>query len=113
MSVKLLTVQHLEFLSLTGGCTGSSESTLVKMPHCWKSYVIINDLVFSECDCTFDGAVTCDAKTGRCLCLPGVTGPRCDTCLDRWVLIPNEGCRGNTDIVHSLSQIMDFFLDNH
>ena len=29
---------HLEFLSLKGGCTGSSESTLVKMPHCWKSH---------------------------------------------------------------------------
>ena len=38
-SVKLLTEQHLEFLSLKGGCTGSSESTLVKMPHCWKSHV--------------------------------------------------------------------------
>ena len=35
MSVKLLTEYHLEFLSLKGGCTGSSESTLVKMPHCW------------------------------------------------------------------------------
>ena len=39
MSVKLLTEQHLEFLSLKGGCTGSSESTLVKMPYCWKSRV--------------------------------------------------------------------------
>ena len=37
MSVKLLTERHLEFLSLKGGSTGSSESTLVKMPHCWKS----------------------------------------------------------------------------
>ena len=37
MSVKLLTEHHLECLSLKGGCTGSSESTLVKMPHCWKS----------------------------------------------------------------------------
>ena len=39
MSVKLLTEHHLEFLSLKGGCTGSSESTHVKMPHCWKSRV--------------------------------------------------------------------------
>ena len=31
MIVKLLTEHHLEFLSLTGGCGGSSESTLVKM----------------------------------------------------------------------------------
>ena len=39
MSVKLLTEHHLEFLSLKGGCSGSSESTLVKTPHCWKSHV--------------------------------------------------------------------------
>ena len=39
MNVKLLTEHHLEFLSLKGGCTGSSESTLVKIPHCWKSHV--------------------------------------------------------------------------
>ena len=34
MIVKLLTEHHLEFLSLTGGCRGSSKSTHVKMPHC-------------------------------------------------------------------------------
>ena len=39
MSVKLLTEHHLEFLRLNGGCTGSSESTLFKMPNCWKSRV--------------------------------------------------------------------------
>ena len=39
MIVKLLTERHLEFLSLTGGYTGWSESTLIKMPHCWKSSV--------------------------------------------------------------------------
>ena len=40
MSVKLMTEQHLEFLCLKGGCTGSSESTHVKMPHCWKSHAL-------------------------------------------------------------------------
>ena len=40
MIVKLLTEHHLEFLSLKGGCRGSSESTLVKMPHCWKSHAL-------------------------------------------------------------------------
>ena len=40
MIVKLLTEHHLEFLSLKGGCRGSSESTLVKMPHCWKSHFL-------------------------------------------------------------------------
>ena len=40
MIVKLLTEHHLEFLSLKGGCWGSSESTYVKMPHCWKSHAL-------------------------------------------------------------------------
>ena len=31
MIVKLLTEQHLEFLSLKGGCRGSYESALVKL----------------------------------------------------------------------------------
>ena len=39
MTVKLLIEQHLEFLSLTGGFTGSFESIRVKIPHCWKSHV--------------------------------------------------------------------------
>ena len=38
MIIKLLTEHHLAFLSLTGGRTGSSESTLVKMSNCWKSH---------------------------------------------------------------------------
>ena len=41
MTVELLTEHHLEFLSLKGGCTGLSESTYVKMPHCWKSHVMV------------------------------------------------------------------------
>ena len=40
MIVKLLTEHHLEFLSLKGGCTGLSESTHVKMPHCWKFHAL-------------------------------------------------------------------------
>ena len=40
MIVKLLTEHHLEFLSLAGDCRGSSESSHVKMPHCWKSHAM-------------------------------------------------------------------------
>ena len=39
MSFKLLTEHYLEFLSIKVGCTSSSESTVVKMSHCWKSHV--------------------------------------------------------------------------
>ena len=42
MIVKLLTEHHLEFLSLNGGCRGSSESTLVKMSNCWKSHATVH-----------------------------------------------------------------------
>ena len=33
MNIKLVTEHHLKFLCLTGGCTGLSESALVKMPY--------------------------------------------------------------------------------
>ena len=46
MSVKLLAKQHWEFLSFKGGCTGSSESTLVKLHHCCKSHIV--DLLFID-----------------------------------------------------------------
>ena len=48
MSVKLLTEHHLELLSLKGGCTGLPESTLVKMPHCWKSHVAAQTTIVSD-----------------------------------------------------------------
>ena len=32
--------------SLKGGCTGSKESTLFKMPHCWKSHVTAQIITF-------------------------------------------------------------------
>ena len=50
MSVKLLTEQYLEFLSLKGGCTCSSESIHVKMlmQHMLSFfyYIPINDTTF-------------------------------------------------------------------
>ena len=39
MTVQLLTKLHFGLLSLAVDRTGSSESTLVKMPHNWKSHV--------------------------------------------------------------------------
>ena len=48
MIVKLLTEHHLDFLSLKGGCRGSSESTIVKMSNCWKSHVTAQLLSYEE-----------------------------------------------------------------
>ena len=49
MIIKLLTEHHLESLSLKGGCRGSSESTHVKMPNCWKSRAVAH---LSDIYCT-------------------------------------------------------------
>ena len=46
MIVKLLTEHHLEFLNLKGGCRGSSETTHVKMPYCWKSHALAHIVFF-------------------------------------------------------------------
>ena len=49
VTVELLNEHHLDFLSLSGGCIGSSESTHVKMPHCWKSHVAAQMLEIQFC----------------------------------------------------------------
>ena len=56
MIVKLLTEHHLEFLSLKGGCRGSSESTLVKMSNCWNSHVTAHLLLLP----LFSGSIHLD-----------------------------------------------------
>ena len=48
MIAKLLIEHHLQFLSLKGGCRGSSEFTYVKMPHCWKSHATAHMGIMSE-----------------------------------------------------------------
>ena len=66
MSVKLLTEHHLEFLSFNGGCTGLSESTHVKMPHCWKSHAA------AEIPGRVAQSVTCLATDACLTAIPGV-----------------------------------------
>ena len=48
LSVKLLTENHLEFLSFKGGCRGSSEFTHVKMQHCWKSLALAHIVFLAQ-----------------------------------------------------------------
>ena len=71
MNVKLLTKQQLEFQNLKGGCTGSSESTLVKMPHCWKSRVaahmwnVLYLLIIDKCTAREEPSVLALAQNGH------------------------------------------------
>ena len=53
MIVKLLTEHNLEFLSLKGGCRGSSESTRVKMSNCWKSHTMAQIVSVHWCNQLF------------------------------------------------------------
>ena len=69
MSVKLLTEYHLEFLSFKEGCTGSSESTLVKMPHCWKSHVMAHLFLLPRFIFQINGVDLTDARHDQAVSL--------------------------------------------
>ena len=62
----------------------------------------ISQIAFLGCQCESDGANSCDPQTGRCECLPGVTGARCDRCLDRWIFLPDQGCQECDSCIHLL-----------
>ena len=69
MILRLLTERHLEFASLKVGCTGSSESIRVKIPHCWKSHVTAQlcipyaqmPLIYTHADISNDALQYCYA----------------------------------------------------
>ena len=64
MIVKLLTEQHLEFLSFKGGWRSSSESTLVKMLSCWKSHATALIIPLKYCCLVVDVRVSIKYNSG-------------------------------------------------
>ena len=54
--------------------------------------------MFLDCDCNAVGSVNytlpCDVYNGQCDCHPGVTGRRCDRCLDMFYNFSSSGCTG-------------------
>ena len=80
MIVKLLTEHHLEFLSLKRDCRGSSESTHLKMPQCWKSHalapmiwcIILSMTIIIMCNIARIESVLSHAKS-CCIVLHGIT----------------------------------------
>ena len=93
MSVKLLSEHPLEFLSLKGGCAGSSESTLVKISHCWKLHVTAHFYVLNSkkaififisayCEGGCQNGGTCRSTPDgqhSCHCPRPFTGRNCET----------------------------------
>ena len=72
MIVKLLTEHHLEFLSFKGGCTGSYDSTLVKIPLCLKSHVAAH-LCFMFWHFEWQNQIT---QTGKACHVQAIIEPR-------------------------------------
>ena len=62
LTVKLLTEHHFGFLCLKGGCTGSSESTLVNLPHCWKSHVMVHLMAYCPLLVVFGSSLHSSAR---------------------------------------------------
>ena len=80
MTVKLLTEYHSEFLSLTRDCTGSSESTLDKKPHCWKSHVMAH----------FITLIVSPARNGRHIVIISLSGLSAAAAVSHfWFLVSN------------------------
>ena len=66
MTAKPLTEHDFEFLSLTGGCIGSS--TLVKIPNCWKSHVVAQICLQEAIEAALEKVCTVfpDTTRGEC-----------------------------------------------
>ncbi|XP_004716137.1 laminin subunit alpha-5 [Echinops telfairi] len=80
---------------LTGACRGCLRHTTG--PHCetcapgfYGNALLPGNC--SRCDCALCGTETCDPRSGRCLCKPGVGGRRCDRCQEGHFGF--EGCGG-------------------
>ena len=74
MIFMLVTKHHLEFLSLKEVCRGWSESTHVKMSHCWKSHALAQIIKHRKLwdEHGFNSTVSMSANTytlNYCLCL--------------------------------------------
>ncbi|XP_036961278.1 laminin subunit alpha-5 isoform X1 [Acanthopagrus latus] len=70
---------------LTGECLSCMHNTAG--PHCdtcAPGYYgdAITAKNCSKCDCSPCGTESCDPHTGQCRCKPGVSGPRCEHCVD-------------------------------
>ena len=50
---------------------------------------------FPACDCSPYGSVRtdCEQMSGKCICKPGISGDKCDTCPDGTPVTP-KGCNG-------------------
>ena len=103
MTVKLLTEHHLEFLCLKGGCTGSSESTHVKMRHCWKSHVTAHVKYIASLPGVTLTSITNHSK--YLLSHPTPFGPRC-----KKICLPGDANTGADQPAHLRRLISTFVI---
>ncbi|XP_066558405.1 laminin subunit alpha-5 isoform X2 [Amia ocellicauda] len=95
--------------SLTGVCHGCMHNTAG--PHCeicaprfFGDAIVTKNC--TKCDCVPCGMSSCDPRTGKCHCKPGVTGAHCDRCVEGYY--GYESCAGcqrcDCDAAASLTQ---------
>ncbi|KAG8566984.1 hypothetical protein GDO81_013453 [Engystomops pustulosus] len=80
---------------LFGSCSGCMFNTAG--PHCetcapgfYGDAIVTKNC--TSCSCSSCGTDTCDPRTGRCHCKPGVTGPTCNRCEEGFYGF--DGCSG-------------------
>ena len=58
-------------------------------------YVNLTKFLFPVCNCSPHGSVRsdCEQMSGKCICKPGISGDKCDTCPDG-TSVKLKGCEG-------------------
>ena len=63
------------------------------------------DLGCQPCDCHVTGSLgpQCDPSTGVCPCRPGVTGRKCDVCMEGFAGMDSDGCKGIHNVCNKVN----------
>ena len=67
--------------------------------HIWKVFTVYmwiwSIFLFPVCNCSPHGSVRsdCEQMSGKCICKPGISGDKCDTCPDG-TSVTLKGCEG-------------------
>ena len=91
-----------------------SVTLLLYLSHCVVFVITDNgdkcDTFPLVCHCSPYGSVRpdCEQMSGRCICKPGISGDKCDTCPDGSAVTP-QGCEGCKSKYRVAQQILTIF----
>ena len=99
---------------LSGQCKCKPGVGGMQCDACLPDHWQFTDAGCTNCNCsragvqvTHTGGFRCNATTGHCKCIEGVTGEKCDMCQPRWALVKHVGCKRCDTCVATLLDTVD------